>query len=76
MRTKFILAAAAVSFLLPTSAGAQQNAPYDKWCREQGLDRGTVQVCFAYTYEQCMASRASHTERCYLNPRYDPRYRR
>jgi hypothetical protein len=76
MRTKLLFAAAAfVAAAFPLSADAQ-NQPYDKWCRDQGLDRGSVQICWAYTYEQCMASRTSHVETCYLNPKYDPRWRR
>lgn len=79
MKTKLLLAAALVLFAAPGAEAqkrAPQNAPYDLWCRDQGLSRGSVQICWAYTYEQCMASRTSHTETCYLNPRYDPRFRR
>lgn len=77
---KTLTVAVTLALLVPAAAYAQhrgpQNPPYDAWCRDQPLDRGTVQVCSAYTYQQCMASRASHTESCYPNPRYDPRYRR
>jgi hypothetical protein len=77
---KFLLAAMALAVLMPVAAEAQQrkNPPYDLWCRDQGLGRGggSVQMCYAYTFEQCMASRTSQNERCYLNPRYDPRFRR
>lgn len=76
---KLLLAAVALVSLAPALSHAQQRAPQnvaDAWCRDQPLDRGTVQICMAYTYEQCMASRTSHTESCYLNPRYDPRFRR
>ena len=57
-------------------ATAQRAAP-DTWCREQPVDRGgsTVQICQAYTQAQCLASRTGPTERCYLNPRYDPRFK-
>jgi hypothetical protein len=75
MKTKLLFAAVAlVAATFPLSADAQ-NQPYDKWCRDQGIGRGSVQVCWAYTYEQCMASRTSQAETCYLNPRYDPRWR-
>ena len=75
MKTKLLFAAAAfVAAAFPLSADAQ-NQPYDKWCRDQGLDHGSVQICWAYTYEQCMASRVGR-ETCYLNPKYDPRWRR
>lgn len=67
-----ILAAAALGLLALAPASAQQNPP-DKWCRDQGLSRGSIMVCMAYTYEQCMASRVSR-EICYLNPKYDPRF--
>jgi hypothetical protein len=76
---KILFAAIALALFVPAAADAQQrgpkNAPYDLWCREQPLDRSTVQICSAYTYEQCMASRVRY-ESCYLNPRYDPRFRR
>lgn len=57
---------------------APQNPPSDLWCRDQPIAEGSsATFCSAYTYQQCMASRASPTESCYLNPRYDARlYRR
>ncbi len=73
MRTKLFLAAITVAAVSYPLAGAQ-SAPSDKWCRDQGVARGSVQICSAYTFAQCMASRTSHTERCYLNPLYDPRF--
>ena len=48
----------------------------DRWCRFDNLDHGSMQVCAAYTYEQCMASRSPGNTGCFLNPRYDQRYRR
>jgi hypothetical protein len=60
-----------------TSAEAQRKqAPSDLWCREMqtGWGGGTVMICRAYTYEQCMAARTSHIETCYMNPLYDPRF--
>jgi hypothetical protein len=63
-----------------TAASAQQrqaNPPRDLWCRDMRIAEGsTVQYCMAYTQEQCLASRNSPNERCYLNPIYDPRFRR
>lgn len=80
MKAKIILAMAALALAIPAAEAQQrppQNAPYDLWCRDQPIAHGSsAQICMAYTYEQCMASRASHTETCYLNPRYDPRFRR
>ncbi|MBX3521080.1 MAG: DUF3551 domain-containing protein [Xanthobacteraceae bacterium] len=80
---RLLLAVLALALTAPTVSFAQQRAPhaapqnasYDRWCRDQGLDYGSVQICWAYTYEQCMASRTSQNETCYLNPRYDPRFR-
>lgn len=73
--------AIAIGVLLAATlaASAQQrktNPPYDMWCRDAQIIEGTVQVCSAYTLEQCLASRASANERCYLNPIYDPRFQR
>jgi hypothetical protein len=55
---------------------ALQTQAYDRWCRFEGLDHGSIQVCAAYTYEQCMASRNPGDTVCFLNPRYDQRFRR
>lgn len=74
----------AIAFLVTlvavtAAASAQQrqtNPPYDRWCRDMQIVEGTVQYCMAYTLEQCLASRASPNERCYLNPIYDSRHRR
>lgn len=60
-------------------ASAQQrhsNPPRDLWCRDMQIVEGTVPYCMAYTLEQCLASRASPNERCYLNPIYGNSYRR
>ncbi len=54
----------------------QAQAQADRWCRFDNLDHGSRQVCEAYTYEQCMASRSPGNTGCFLNPRYDQRYRR
>lgn len=80
MRLSILLAlTAAIGLSLASGAEAQRRqAPYDLWCRDMrlGYDGGTVPTCWAYTYQQCMASRTSPGERCYLNPRHDPRWRR
>jgi len=80
MKTVSVLAAAALALAVPSAASAQtkqKGATHDMWCRDQPVaEASTAQICMAFTYEQCMASRASPTESCYLNPRYDPRYRR
>lgn len=72
------LALAGAGFLAATPAEAQrrQQAPSDLWCRDAqiGWGGGSVMICRAATYEQCMASRSSHIETCYLNPLYDPRF--
>lgn len=68
-----ILVAATLGMLTSASTFAQ-SAPNDKWCRDQGLSRGSIMICSAYTYEQCMSSRTSHIESCFLNPKYDPRF--
>lgn len=59
-----------------TAAEAQrQKVPYDAWCRDAQIGcGGTVMICRAYTFEQCMASRTAHVETCYPNPLYDPRF--
>lgn len=72
----------ALAILLAATAVApaqqrQANPPRDLWCRDMQVDEGgTVQYCMAYTLEQCLASRNNPGERCYLNPIYDPRFRR
>jgi hypothetical protein len=73
------LAALAILVAMTASASAQQrqvNPPRDTWCRDMQVVEGTVQYCMAYTLEQCLASRASPNERCYLNPIYEARQRR
>jgi hypothetical protein len=73
------LAALAILAVTATAASAQQrqaNPPRDLWCRDMQIVEGTVQYCMAYTLEQCLASRASPNESCYLNPIYEPRARR
>lgn len=79
---KWILASilAVAAFAVPAEAQqtySRSNPPPDLWCRDAaGPGIGGWQICSAYTYQQCMASRYSPGERCYLNPRYDPRFRR
>lgn len=71
-----VVAVAAMLAGTATHAQPIQRAPYDLWCRDQqlGWGGGSVMVCRAYTYEQCMASRTSHIETCYRNPLYDRRF--
>jgi hypothetical protein len=54
----------------------QVEAQPDRWCWYENLDHGSIQVCAAYTYEQCMASRSPGNTICFLNPLYDQRHRR
>jgi hypothetical protein len=72
--------ALAILVAATTTAAAQQrqaNPPRDLWCMDTRLAEGsTYQSCMAYTLEQCLASRNSPSDRCYLNPIYDPRFRR
>lgn len=77
MNAKVMLAAVSLGLLIPAVADAQQKRD-DMWCRDQAITRGgsSVMICSAYTYQQCMASRTGPGERCYMNPRYDPRFRR
>lgn len=76
----FGAAALVAAALSPTPAQAQQRAqqraPADLWCRDLTTEMGPITTCSGSTFEQCMAWRTSHTEICYLNPRYDPRFRR
>ncbi len=70
---KFWLAALTFAFLVPAAVEGQQRSGHDTWCRFQGVSRGSTMICSGFTYEQCMASRTSQTESCFLNPIYDPR---
>jgi hypothetical protein len=79
VKAKLWLGAVAGAGLLAgaTANAQQQNPPYDLWCRDQAVaDSSTVQICMAYTLQQCLDSRTAPGENCYLNPRYDPRFRR
>jgi hypothetical protein len=74
---RIVLTAVFLAFLIPAAAEAQQKRD-DMWCRDQVITGAgsSVMICSAYTYQQCMASRTGPGERCYLNPRYDPLFRR
>jgi len=72
MKWKLAVSGALMAGYLVTAAHAQHNGRSDAWCRDIPLDRGTVQICQAYTYQQCMASRVAN-EFCYPNPRYGRR---
>jgi hypothetical protein len=72
MKWKLVLSGTLMAGYLITAAHAQSGARSDAWCRDMPLDRGSVQVCEAYTYQQCMNSRTGG-ELCYRNPRYSRR---
>jgi hypothetical protein len=78
MKTKKIVLGAIVAAVTVgalTAAEAQRrNPPYDLWCRDARIGFSSVPTCYAYTYKQCMDSRSSAAETCYLNPKYH-RYR-
>jgi hypothetical protein len=77
MNSKLIPGLIAAALTLGTFSAAEaqrRNPPYDLWCRDARVGFSSVPTCYAYTYQQCMASRSSHVETCYLNPRYH-RYR-
>lgn len=79
MKAKVLLSAVLCFGVFAVTAADAQNrgrAPYDAWCRDvqTGRGGGGTMICRAYTFEQCMASRTSHIETCYLNPLYDPRF--
>lgn len=82
MKNKLLLSAGlgfALGFSLFAAGAAEaqrQNPPYDMWCRDQPTAEGLVFICMAYTQQQCLDSRTGPGESCYLNPRYDPRFRR
>lgn len=76
MRTRLITGVALVAGVLAASAAEAQRprGPYDvrpneRYCRDMIVDRNsTTMVCQHYTMQQCLDSRASPGERCYLNP--------
>jgi hypothetical protein len=71
---KAILALAMVLASTLAVSAQKANPPRDLYCRDMRVgNSGTVPYCMAYTMEQCLASRASPTERCYLNPIYERR---
>ncbi len=84
MKYNLLVLALTVAAILPATAQTQsaqrvqvqQPQASDRWCRFEGLDHGSIQVCAAYTYEQCMASRNPSDTVCFLNPRYAERPRR
>ncbi len=76
---RLIIAALVLLASIAVPAAAQQrqaNPPRDLWCRDMDVGEGTAQICMAYTLEQCLASRTTQKERCYLNPIYEQRLRR
>jgi len=75
-----VLTALAIFFAATATLSAQQrqaNPPSDLWCRDMQIaEASTVRYCMAFTLEQCLASRNNPSERCYLNPIYEPAFRR
>lgn len=77
MKAITILAILVVTTAVVSAQQRQANPPRDLWCRDMMIAEGsTVQYCMAYTLEQCLASRSTRNERCYLNPIYETRSRR
>jgi hypothetical protein len=84
MRVLLAAALAALCYAVPAAQAQsqtqtqvqRQNPPYDMWCRDQPTGEGLVFICMAYTQQQCLDSRTGPGESCYLNPRYDTRFRR
>lgn len=73
----FVLLLLSVSVSVAQQPPRNANPPRDLWCRDMQIaEASSVQYCMAYTLEQCLASRGAPSERCYLNPIYDPRFRR
>lgn len=77
MKLKLFAAAALISVCAVGAADAQRNErigpyqvhPSERYCRDQAIaGSSSVMICQAFTYQQCMASRASQGESCYLNP--------
>lgn len=72
-----LLAGTAIATAQQRQPHRQANPPRDLYCFDLQIDEGgTVPTCMSYTLEQCLASRVSTNTRCYLNPIYDPRFRR
>jgi Protein of unknown function (DUF3551) len=62
----------AVSALLTVAASAQQARTY-KYCLEQGRGTFPLMTCYYETMEQCLASKTSPSDRCYVNPQWTGR---
>jgi hypothetical protein len=69
MRTFLIIAASIAGI---GAASAQQD--YTRYCRDTNMGAGgPVQICQHYTLAQCLASKSSPNDRCYLNPAFAAR---
>jgi hypothetical protein len=69
MRT-FLIVAASIAGIGAASA----QADYTRYCRDTSLGNGgAVQICLHRTLVQCLASKASPNDRCYLNPEFAAR---
>ena len=77
---KKIIPLAVLALSLSTMAADAQrrhaSPPPDLWCRDDQFSWLVVPICSAYTLEQCLGSRTSHTQRCYVNPRYQRGFNR
>jgi hypothetical protein len=74
---KYILAAAVlcVAAVVMQSAAIAQNAPTYRYCLMDGSSRDTsgAVLCRFSTLAQCLASRNSFGDTCYINPEYGRR---
>jgi hypothetical protein len=62
----------AASIILPIAAQAQSKAPIYRYCLMENSHRGPwgMTLCRFDTLAQCMASRNSLIDTCYVNPQY------
>ncbi len=71
MKVIALAAFAAVIVMAAPGAGAQTSVrvhPSEQYCMDRNGDDAAVIVCQFNTMEQCVASKRSPGERCYLNP--------
>lgn len=70
---RILFAAAALSAVFVAApAEAQQRYPdYTRYCVDSSFDDvGPILICSWRTLAECQASRASQSERCFLNPAF------
>ena len=62
----------AVTLLLSFMPASAQTAPTYRWCLMHGSphDMAGIVLCRFETQAQCMASRNSFADTCYVNPEY------